>query len=249
MSVFSRIFWGGSMGLLVLAVGLGASCAWSAEAENEQPGATASESAEHASGAERAAGDAEHGTEHEGEEAHHDEYDLSHANASAKLERPDEWRFDMAICTFVVFLLLLTLLRAFAWKPILEGLDKREQAIRGRIEQAERTAQKASAQLRAYEAKMAAAADEAAQLIEKARRDAEALAEKIRTAAQEDAQRERQRAVADIREAKNTALTEVSREAANLAVLLAGKIVRRELNADEHARLIAEALENLPSNN
>lgn len=41
---------------------------------------------------------------------HHNPYDLSHANPGDKLEDPTEWRFDMALCTLAVFILLLGLL-------------------------------------------------------------------------------------------------------------------------------------------
>jgi F-type H+-transporting ATPase subunit b len=190
-------------------------------------------------------GDASHGDAH----GHHDPYDLSHANASSALEEPQEWRYDMALCTFVVFVLLLALLGKFAWKPVMDGLEKREQSILSRIEDAERSAEQAAEKLKEYEAKLAGAADEGAQIVEKARRDAEAVAEKVRVAAQEDATRERQRAIADIREAKNVAVREVSQQAADMAVLLAGRIVHREVSADDHTSLITEALEQFPSKN
>jgi len=189
--------------------------------------------------------DAGHGDGH----GHHDPHDLSHANASAALEQPEEWRYDMALCTFAVFVLLLALLRAFAWGPIMDGLEKREQSILSRIEEAERGAEQAAEKLQEYEAKLAGAADEGSQIVDKARRDAEVVAEKVRDAAQDDAVRERERAIADIREAKNVALREVSQQAADMAVLLAGRIVRREVSADDHTTLITEALEKLPSNN
>jgi F-type H+-transporting ATPase subunit b len=181
--------------------------------------------------------------------AHHDPYDLSHANASAKLEDPTEWRYDMAISTFVVFLILLLLLRVFAWGPIMTGLQRRESTIAARIEEAERNAAESAAQLKAHQEKLAAAAQERQEIIAAARRDAEAIADKIRDEAQEDVARERQRALADIENAKNAALRDVAEKGADMAVLLAGRIVRRELTPRDHAKLISETLDKFPSNN
>jgi F-type H+-transporting ATPase subunit b len=186
---------------------------------------------------------------HEGEHAHHDPYDLSHANAGPKLQDPTEWRYDTALCTFAVFVVLLIVLRLFAWRPILSGLIRREMAIASRIDEAERNAQQAAAQLEAYREKMLAAAQEAQEVVAKARRDGEALADKIRDQAREDASRERERAIADIQAAKNAALRDMAQKGADLAVLLAGRIIRRELNPEDHANLIAEALDQFPSKN
>lgn len=181
--------------------------------------------------------------------AEHDPYDLSHQNAGPALEDPSEFRSDLAVWTFVVFLGLLAVLAKFAWRPVMEGLDKRERSIARMIDEARESADKAAEQLRHYEAKLAAAGAEARELLAKAQREAEAAKERIVAEAQQLADRERERAVAEIQNAKNTALQEIIQKSADLAVLLAGRIVRRELTQEDHARLIREALDQLPSRN
>lgn len=180
---------------------------------------------------------------------HADHYDLSHGDASPMMDNPIELRYDMALASFLIFLSLLTLLGWFAWRPIMEGLDKRENAIALRIADAQRSADEAAEQLRLYQARLAAAADEAQALIVQARRNAESVAEKIRDEAREDARRERVRAEADIQAAKLAALRDVSQRSAQMAVQLAGRILHRELRPDDHAALIGEALEHFPSRN
>jgi F-type H+-transporting ATPase subunit b len=189
------------------------------------------------------------GDDHDGQHGHHDPHDLSHANATAKLEDPTEWRYDLALCTFAVFIVLLALLRVVAWRPLMTGLERREGAIAARIDEAERDAAEAAAQLQAYREKLAGAAQEAQEVIARARREAEAVAERVRGAAAEDAQRERERALADIRTAKEAALREVAEQGADLALGLAGRIVRRELKPQDHAELVREALGRFPSEN
>lgn len=186
---------------------------------------------------------------HAASRAEHDPYDLSHQNAGPALEDPSEFRSDLAVWTFVVFLGLLAVLAKFAWRPVMEGLDKRERSIARMIDEARESADKAAEQLRHYEAKLAAAGAEARELLAKAQREAEAAKERIVAEAQQLADRERDRAVAEIQNAKNTALQEIAQKSVDVAVLLAGRIVRRELTQEDHARLIREALDQLPSRN
>jgi len=179
----------------------------------------------------------------------HDPYDLSHGNAGPLMNNPIEWRYDLALASFAVFVVLFLLLSRFAWGSIRDGLDRRERAIAARLEAAQRSADQAAEQLRLYQEKLVAAALEAEELVNQARHTAETAADAFRREAQEAAARERDRAIADIQAAKNVAVREVAQRAADLAVLLAGRIVRRELSPQDHTALIVEALENFPSQN
>jgi len=180
---------------------------------------------------------------------HHDENDLSHANASPSLTSLTELKGDLAIYTFLVFLLLFGILLKFGWKPIMSGLDKREQSIRDLIAQTERNAAQAEASLKANQAKLAAAADEAREMLTQARREAEQARETILAEARAAAQKERDRAVEDIASAKNVALREIAQTSVNTAVSLASRILQREVKATDHSQLIQEALEQFPSRN
>lgn len=185
----------------------------------------------------------------ESHDVHHDPTDLSHLNASPQIEDPSQFRSDLAIWTFVVFLCLLLILGKFAWGPIMEGLEKREQSIATMIEEAKLGQAKAAEQLKQYEAKLAAAGEEARELVAQARRDAESAKDRILAEAQQAADRQRQRAIEDIQVAKNVALQEITATSVNLAVDLAGRIVRQQLNAEDHSQLIREAMNQLPSHN
>jgi F-type H+-transporting ATPase subunit b len=245
----------------VIAVGAGLAAIGAAPAADvaEQPHATAGiagpakQSAQAQAGPQTPAVEAEHPASAEASHgeghAEHDPYDLSHADAGKELANPIEPRYDMAIATFIVFVVLFLLLRRFAWSSIKMGLDRREAGIAARIEQAQRGAEDAAEQLRLYQAKLAAAGQEAQELLTRARREGEASADAIRREAQQSAARERDRAIADIRAAKNAAVTEIAQRSADMAVLLAGRIVRRELNEQDHTAMIAEALEKFPSQN
>ncbi len=190
-------------------------------------------------------------TEHDDHAAggHHDPSDLGHGNGTATIGSPIDFRFDLAVWTFVVFLLLVIILGKFAWGPIASGLEKRERGIEEKIDAATRSAEKAAEQLRLYEARLAAANEEARQIALQARADAEAAKEQMLTEAKALAQRERERAVADIATAKNVALREIAEKSVNTAVALAGNIVKREIKPNDHAQLIRDAMEKFPSAN
>jgi F-type H+-transporting ATPase subunit b len=160
-----------------------------------------------------------------------------------------ELKADLAIYTFIVFLLLAAVLLKFGWKPIMSGLDKREQSIRDLIAQTERNAAQAEATLKKHEALLATAADEIRELKATAHRDIEKQSEEILAKAHADASRDRERALADIEVAKTVALREIAQKSVNTAVGLAGRILQREVSAADHVQLINDALEKFPSRN
>ena len=181
--------------------------------------------------------------------AGHDIADPTHGNASDNLYKAVDFREDMAIFTAIVFLLLLVGLYLAAWKPIMEGLEKRERTIANNILAAERAATEAQTRLSEYEAKLAAASEEATRMVANARKDAEAAGERIVAAAQEEAARQRERTIADIDAAKRVALSELATKSTDVAMTLAQRIVGREVKAADHQNLIQDMLAQLPSKN
>lgn len=181
----------------------------------------------------------------------HGEHDTdpTHGNMSDAGYDLVEFRTDMAFFSAVVFLLLMAGLFVFAWKPIMDGLAKREQNIAGNIQKAEQDAQQAEAKLAEYKAKLAAANEEAVELVASARKDAEATSQKIVAAAQEEAVAQQKRATDEIESAKRVALNELAGQSTNLAMSVAERVVGREVNAGDHNSLIEEMLSKLPSNN
>jgi len=186
---------------------------------------------------------------HGGGHGHHDPYDLSHQNATKAISQVDELKADLALWSFVVFLLLLAVLSKFAWGPIMQGLHTREESIAAMIDDAKASSEKAAELLRQYEAKLAAATDEINELRVQARKDAEATKDRILVEARDAAQRERERAIADIGIAKTAALQEITGKSVDLAVILASRLIQRQLTADDRVGLVREALDQMPSRN
>jgi len=210
-----------------------------AQEEKSAPKAEATAGQSHATES-RAAAEAGHADHAAG--GHHDDPDLSHGNASANLTSPADLRFDLSIYSFIVFLLLLGVLYKFAWGPIALALERRENTISRQIEEAKLASEKGASLLREYEARLAAATDEARNIVAGARKDAETAKDRIVAEAREAAQRERERAVAEITVAKNQALDAIAQKSVQTAVSLASNIIRREVKPQEHEALIGQAI-------
>jgi F-type H+-transporting ATPase subunit b len=184
---------------------------------------------------------ADHGDAHGGHGAH----DPGHGNAEAGLENMAEFRTDLALYTFVVFLLLVAILSAGAWPKISKALVEREKRIEADLAAAEAKHQEAKQLLAQHEAKLASAAAEVKAILEEARRDAEHTREHIVAEARDAAQRERDRAVRDIEFAADHAMKNLAETSANLAVELAGKVIRESINPAKQQELVRTALAKL----
>ena len=193
--------------------------------------------------------DHSHGADHGHGGDHGHGHDPIHSNLSDDAEDPAEFRSDMAIASLIVFSCLLLGLTAVAWKPISEGLQKREKSIANNMQNAERASREAMAKLKQYEAPLASAPVEAQKIIADARKDAEAVGQRLIQTAQEEAAIQRTRAVADIESAKAVALNELAEKSTDLAMSLASRVVGREVNAGDHQSMIQEMLSKLPSRN
>lgn len=146
-----------------------------------------------------------------------------------------------AIASIIAFVLLLLILKKFAWKPILDQLDKREKDIQSRLKDAREKESKASELEDEYKNKMKEAAAESEQLRNEIRRQAEEQKQQIIAATQAQAHQMIQRANADIESAKAEAIKQLQSQTARLVAEIAQHVLGRNLSKDEHDKLIEEA--------
>lgn len=149
--------------------------------------------------------------------------------------------------SLVTFLGVLLVLGKFAWKPILSGLQQREKFIRDSLSQAKHDREEAEKRLKELTDRLNAARVEAAGLVDEGRRDAEALRRRIESEAKAESDRMIERAKREIGIATDTAVKELCTLSSKLATDVASRIIRKELNAKEHERLISESIEQLGS--
>jgi F-type H+-transporting ATPase subunit b len=142
-------------------------------------------------------------------------------------------------------LLLLFVLGKYAWGPMLEGLQNRERAIHGALEEAQKAraeAQRIRAQL---QDEMNHAHEKVRDLLDAGRRDAARSTEEMIGKARTEIQGERERLRREIDLARDQALQELWSQTAHLATQISAKAIRRELTTDDHRRLVDEALAEL----
>ena len=155
------------------------------------------------------------------------------------LVQPDPGLFLWTILTFLV---LVTLLAKFAWRPLLQALDSRQELIRKSLDDA----QQAKQELERLQ-------HESAQIIRQARIDAEAVVAQSRSDAARLREEMRQKAKAEadgiVRNAERQiqletqrALQQIRHEAVDLSVMIASKILQRNLTKEDNEKLIEEAL-------
>jgi len=144
------------------------------------------------------------------------------------------------IVQIISFLVLLVILRVFAYRPLLDGLEKRSQYIEQNIKSAEQ--QKAEAeQIKAeYQAELKNARQEAQSIIERATKASEERSKEIVGEARDEAERLKKSAVAEIELEKQKALTELRTHVAALSVLAAGKIIEKNLDPATQGALVDE---------
>jgi F-type H+-transporting ATPase subunit b len=163
----------------------------------------------------------------------------------SNLEEAKEYFLAPAIWTLVIFVLLLAILYPMAWKPVLAGLKKREGRIRADIAEAEAARKKAEATLREYNTQLAAAEARVRQMISDATAQGEKLATGIRMQAVQEAEEAKERAQRDIEAARDAAIRDFRAYAADLAIDIAGKILRRNVNAADQQDLVRQSLDEL----
>ena len=152
-----------------------------------------------------------------------------------------EW--PLLVAQIINFLILIVLLRAFLYKPVLNMLNARKE----RIAQSMKDAERVSAAAREAEADKAkvleVARREAQEIRAQATRDAEKIAQDVRSRAETEATDIRMKAQADAQKQAELALADANKQIADLAIMATEKLLGRELEKKgEQQRFIAEFL-------
>ena len=142
----------------------------------------------------------------------------------------------------MIFVIVVVVLGKFAWGPVLGLLQQREEFIHRALADAKQDRDEAEARLKEYAAKLQSAHAEAATIVEDARRDAERLREELRQRAKSEAEKLIANAERQIQLETSRALEQIRREAVDLSVMIASKIIQRNLSKEDNERLIDEAL-------
>jgi F-type H+-transporting ATPase subunit b len=151
----------------------------------------------------------------------------------------------LMLWTVFIFLLLLAILKKFAWPAILGAVEAREKALERQLAEAARDRELAAALLAEHQKLIAEAKTQAHAVIVEAR----TVAEKERALAIEKTKQEQEellaRARREIAAERDSALAELRREAVDLSLAAASKLIEKRLDSETDRKLVQEFLSTL----
>lgn len=155
----------------------------------------------------------------------------------------------LIIWTIITFLVVLFVLKKFAWPHLLTALDEREKRISDAIATAEQARQEAEEVLREHRQKLAAADEEARKIVAEAREAGANVRQTVVSQAREEAERMLDQARTSIESEKRAAIAELRRETANLAVQAAGALIDANLDDEKNRGLVDDFIARIPESN
>jgi F-type H+-transporting ATPase subunit b len=162
------------------------------------------------------------------------------------LVQPDPGLF---IWTILTFLVLVGLLTKFAWRPLLEALERRQKTIAQALEDAQHARHELERLQRGSQQMLQTARHEADAIISRSRSDAEALREELKQKSRAEAAAIVKNAERQIQQETARAIQQIRQEAVDLSVTIASKILRRQVSKEDNEALIEETIkqvENTP---
>jgi len=153
-----------------------------------------------------------------------------------------EVRPGLMIWTIICFLVVLFVLKRYAFGPIQQMIDTRRERIQQAIAEADNARDEARKLLEEHRKLIGQAKSESEEILSEARRLADAQRDRVKQETEEDRQRRLEETRRQIEQATAQALGEIRDEVGKLSLLAAEKITRKSLTGADQQRLIDEAL-------
>jgi len=158
------------------------------------------------------------------------------------LVQPDP---GLYIWTIVTFLILVAALGKFAWRPLLEALERRQAAIRKSLDDAQQAKQELERLHVQSQKILADARVQAEHILSQTRSDANRLRDELKQKAQTEAAGVLKNAERQIEMETARALQQIRREAVDISVAIASKLLERNVTKEDNERLIEETFKQL----
>jgi F-type H+-transporting ATPase subunit b len=161
----------------------------------------------------------------------------------------NEFSFGLFFWQILLFVGLVLLLRKFAWKPILEAVNSREEGIKNALASAE-DAKKEMQNLQADNEKLVKEARaERDAMMKEAREIKESMISEAKEEAKEVTSKLIEKAQASIQQEKQAALAELKKQVAELSIGIAETVIKKELSSkDDQLKLVEGMLEEVTLN-
>jgi F-type H+-transporting ATPase subunit b len=142
-----------------------------------------------------------------------------------------------------MFIILLFLLKKFAWGPLMGIMKQREEHIANEINSAEQSRGEAKKLLEEQRNLLKEARTEAQGLIENAKKQGDLQRDEIISLARSEAERMKESAKLEIEQQKEKAVSAIREQVASLSVLIASKVIEKELSVEDQEKLINEYIQ------
>jgi F-type H+-transporting ATPase subunit b len=157
--------------------------------------------------------------------------------------------FGLIIWTLLVFVIVVFLLKKYAWKPIMDSLGEREKNISEALRSSDRMKKEMESLKSENEVLLNKAREERSQMM----REAKETRDKIIVEAKEQARQETNKILADaqalIHQQKMASIVELKNQVGNLVIEVCEKVIKRELNnKEEQEKYIHQLAENMKLN-
>lgn len=147
-----------------------------------------------------------------------------------------------AVYQILGFFILLMLLRKYALGPVVNMMQKREKHVADQISSAEKNREEAEKYLAEQREAIQSARREAKEIVENANKQSVLQAEEIISNAKGEAERMKDKALVEINQEKERAIAALREQVSTLSVLVASKVIEKELDEKEQEKLINETL-------
>ena len=149
--------------------------------------------------------------------------------------------------TWILFGIVFFILAKFAWKPLREQLEARENRIRETVEKADQVKNEAEALLDKHREMMDRAKADAQEIINEGREAGERVRNDVADAGKKEAEEFVERAKKEIVLETKKALDEIRRETVDLSLLAAGRILEHSIDDEDNRKLANEVVDELGS--
>lgn len=148
--------------------------------------------------------------------------------------------------TLIIFGLLFFALAKFGWPAILRQVEEREARIKEQLDAAARANADAQRMLSDYQTQLAGAREQATQIVQAARQDGEKLREEIVAKGRSEQEELLERARREIAMEKDRAVAELRREAVELSIAAASKVLEKNVDTSADRKIVTDFLAALP---
>lgn len=156
-------------------------------------------------------------------------------------------QWESIVLAIIGFALLYWLLQKFAFGPLFSVMEQRRERVVGELEKAENDRKQAEQYLLEQQQAVQSAREEAMQIIEHARQTSSRQADEMIAQAREEAARLKEEALKDIENEKNKAIAQLKSQVSAMSIMIASKIIEKQVDEQTHKDLIDQYLKEVGS--